>query len=166
MFRPMRRARQQLSEAEAIRVLESGRTGILGVTGDDGYPYTVPLNYNYSEGNIIFHCAKVGHKIDAIRACDKLSFCVIEKDDVVPERLLTHFRSVIVFGRARILDNDADIRAAARIFGLKYNPDAQLIEKEIDREWSALACVEISIEHMTGKEALELTKLREKGELN
>jgi len=160
MFRSMRRAGQQLSAEETERVLTEGRTGVLAVLGDEGYPYAVPLNYVYRDGRIIFHCAKSGHKMDALRGCDKVSFCVIEADEVVPERLLTRFRSAIAFGRARVLEDPAEIRAAARLFGLKYNPDAEAIEKEIDREWPALACVEIAIEHMTGKEAQELSRER------
>lgn len=160
MFRSMRRAGQQLSAEETERVLTEGRTGVLAVLGDEGYPYAVPLNYVYRDGRIIFHCAKSGHKMDALRGCDKVSFCVIEADEVAPERLLTRFRSAIAFGRARVLEDPAEIRAAARLFGLKYNPDAEAIEKEIDREWPALACVEIAIEHMTGKEAQELSRER------
>jgi len=160
MFRSMRRAGQQLSAEETERVLTEGRTGVLAVLGDEGYPYAVPLNYVYRDGRIIFHCARSGHKMDALRGCDKVSFCVIEADEVVPERLLTRFRSAIAFGRARVLEDPAEIRAAARLFGLKYNPDAEAIEKEIDREWPALACVEIAIEHMTGKEAQELSRER------
>lgn len=159
-FRKMRRFKQELNEKETLEILENGKTGILGVMGDYGYPYTVPLNYVYENGKIYFHCAKVGHKLDAIRQCDKVSLCVIEKDDIIKEELTTYFRSVIVFGRARILETDDEIFNVAEIFGLKYNEDKEAVDKEIRREWNALCCVEITIEHMTGKEAIELTRMR------
>lgn len=158
MFREMRRKRQQLTEAECAEILENGITGILGVIGDNGYPYTVPVNYVYYEGRIYFHGAKVGHKLDAIRSCDKVSFCVIDRDEVIPEKLTTHFRSVILFGRAHILQTDEEIFHAAELLGLKYYPDRQAVDNEIHREWSALCCVEIVPEHITGKEAIELRK--------
>ena len=160
MFRPMRRARQQLPESEAIRILEQGSNGVLAVLGDDGYPYAVPLNYVYADGRIWVHCARAGHKLDAIRRCDRVSFCVVAEDAVVPERLLTRYRSVVAFGRARVLADAEDIRRAARRLGLKYSSDAAYIDREIERDWAALACVEIKIEHLTGKEALELTNER------
>ncbi len=104
MFREMRRKKQLLSKDETIEILSAHTSGVLGVNGDDGYPYTVPVSYIYKDNKLFFHCAKEGHKIDSIKKDDKVTFCVIDKDDVVQEAFTTHFRSVIVFGRARIPD--------------------------------------------------------------
>lgn len=158
MFRKMRRYRQQLSQEETISILKSGKTAVLGVLGDDGYPYTVPINYVYADGKIYFHGAKSGHKIDAIKRCGRVSLCVIEKDDVVKEELTTYFRSVILFGKARVLEAEEEMFHAARALGLKYYEDKETVEREIKREKASLCCVEIVIEHMTGKEAIELTR--------
>ena len=87
MFRKMRRFNQQISLSESIEILEKGKTGVLAVLGDNGYPYTIPLNYVYSDNKIYFHCAKTGHKISALQNCDKVSFCVVDKDEVVAEKL-------------------------------------------------------------------------------
>ena len=156
MFRKMRRFNQQLSLSESIEILEKGKTGVLAVLGDNGYPYTVPLNYVYENGKIYFHCAKAGHKISALQNCEKVSFCVIDKDDVSAEEITTYFRSVIVFGKAEILTEKEDIMKAARILGLKYCKNADFIDREIQRLMNTLCCVEISVEHMTGKQAKEL----------
>ncbi len=161
MFRKMRRLKQQLDEAEIIEILKSGKTAVLGLIGDEGYPYTVPVNYVYHDGKIYFHGAKEGHKQDAIRQCDKVSLCVIEKDEIVKEALTTYFKSVILFGRARILESEAEIIPAAQVLSLKYNADKQAVDKEIEQSLKALSCVEIVIEHMSGKEAIELTRARE-----
>lgn len=171
MFRAMRRSKQELSREETISILKDGITGILSVQGDDGYPYTVPVNYIYVEphdedglGSIIFHGAKAGHKYDAMKRCDKVSFCVIADDTVVPEKLTAYFRSVIAFGRVRILETPEDIKAAAYALGMKYWPNEEGVTKEIDREMRALACFEIDIEHLSGKEAIELTRARKQAE--
>lgn len=84
MFRPMRRHRQQLSQWDCAAILSRGTSGVLAVAGDGGYPYAVPLSYVYQEGTLFFHCAKAGHKLDALRRCSKASFCVIDQDQVVP----------------------------------------------------------------------------------
>lgn len=160
MFREMRRKKQELSKDECIEILQNGKTAVLGVVGDDGYPYAVPINYVYADNKIYFHGAKCGHKIDAINQCSKVSLCVVDKDDVVKEELTTYFKSVILFGRARVLETHDEIFRAAKIFGLKYNNDITAVENEIKREWNALCCVEIEIEHITGKEAIELTRKR------
>ena len=158
MFREMRRKKQLLSEERAEQIMHKGITGILGVLGDDGYPYTVPVNYVYDQKTIYFHCATAGHKLDAIRNNNKASFCVIAQDDVVPERFLTHFRSVIAFGRAAEVTDDGEKLRAMRLLNDKYAPDhAEAGEKEIKSDWNVLCVVKIDVEHLTGKEALELT---------
>ena len=158
MFRAMRRKRQQLDEAACRAVLEQGTSGVLAVSGDDGYPYAVPLSYVYNGGKLFFHSAKSGHKIDAIIRSSKVSFCVIDQDQIVPEEYTTYFRSVIAFGTVRILEDDNEKREAVRMLAVKYAPDdtEENRERAIEREWKPLCMLEMEIEHMTGKEAIEL----------
>ena len=156
MFRKMRRFKQQLTEEETIHILKTGKTGVLGLIGDEGYPYTVPINYVYQDNKIYIHCAKTGHKIDAIKNNNKVSFCVIERDDVVKEKLTTYYKSVIAFGKAKILENDDEIFHAAQSLGLKYSDDKEHVQREIKQEFNSLCCVEINIEHITGKQSKDL----------
>ncbi len=57
-FRPMRRFKQQMADHECVDLLRSAPRGVLGVQGDGGYPYTVPLDFLYDDGCLYFHCAK------------------------------------------------------------------------------------------------------------
>lgn len=165
MFRDMRRKAQQLSSAECEKILSECTSGVLAVSGDDGYPYAVPLSFVYSDSKIYFHCALSGHKLDAVKRCDKASFCVVEKDDVVPEEYTTYFRSVIAFGRIRLLEGD-ELRAALNILARKYNPtdSAENRDRAIDRELSRTAVMELTAEHITGKQAIELKRAAALGE--
>lgn len=155
-FREMRRVKQKLSEDECIKIIKRGSTGVLAVFGEDGYPYTIPLNYVYAGHKIYFHCAKVGHKIDAIRANNKVSFCLIDQDRVISETLSTDYKSVVIFGRAFILEAESDIRQAVEWLGLKYNPNKKVVDAEIDATIKSLCAVEITIDHMSGKQHLSL----------
>jgi uncharacterized protein len=157
MFREMRRKKQLLSDEETIQILRSCTSGVLAVSGDDGYPYAVPLSYAYNEGKLYFHLAKEGHKLDGIQRNEKVSFCVIHTDDVVQKTFTTHFRSAIVFGRARILSEDNEKRFALQSLVEKYSPD-YLAEgaAEIESGLERVCIVEVQIEHMTGKAAIEL----------
>lgn len=158
MFREMRRCRQQLSEEECIEILQKGTSGVLAVSGDDGYPYAVPLSYAYQNGALWFHGATTGHKLDAIDRCGKVSFCVIDMDEVLPEQLTTVYRSVIAFGRAEILDDERKIAQGARILGEKFLPGMSArVESEIAQSMPRLTVIRMEIEHMTGKEGVELT---------
>ncbi len=158
-FREMRRKAQQLSQADSVAVLERATSGTLAVLGDDGYPYAVPLSYVYADGKLFFHSALAGHKVDAIRQCDKASFCVVDTDEVHPDEFTTYFRSVIAFGRVRIVDDPAEKREAARRLGARYNPDDEpALQRELDKGLAHMHVVEFSIEHLTGKQAIELTR--------
>ena len=109
----MRRKRQQLAEEE-IAILEKATTGTLALLGDNDYPYAVPISYVYHDGKLYFHSALTGHKVDAIRKCDKASFCVIEKDDVQPEKYTTFFRSVIGPNARQPLQSESGRSSAER----------------------------------------------------
>lgn len=160
MFRQMRRKNQILSQEESIAILQNGTTGTLAVLGDDDYPYAVPINYFYENNKIYFHGAKAGHKIDAIKKHNKVSFCVVAQDDIITEKFTTYFKSVIAFGTARIIEDDAEKRNAIEKLTVKFTPDQteQKRSEAIEKEFPALGMVEITIEHMTGKQALELIK--------
>lgn len=162
MFRELRRRKQALSVEENIQVLNRGTSGVLAVTGDDDYPYAVPLSYVYYNNKIFFHCAKTGHKLDAIAKNEKVSFCVIDMDQVVQEEYTTYFRSVIVFGKARILD-DEEKRRALEILTARYSPDQEKSHQlqAIEKDFNIVCMVEIAIEHMSGKEAKELLKAKQ-----
>ena len=162
MFREMRRNNQQLSDAESIGVLQRGTSGVLALTGDGSYPYAVPLSYVYREGTIWFHCAVTGHKLDAVRQNEKVSFCVIDRDQVIPEKLTSAYRSVIVFGRARTVEDEGEKRRAARWLGEKYDPaNRSDMDREIDESLPRMSVLRLDVEHMTGKEGRVLTLARE-----
>ena len=161
MFRPMRRKKQLLMEAETIAMLETCTSGVLAVHGDDDYPYAVPLSFAYEDGKLYFHSAVGGHKLDALERSDKASFCVIGADDIVPERFTTHFQSAIAFGRVRVVTDDAEKRHALMLLAEKYSPEyLDVAGSEIDGDWKRVCVIELAIEYMTGKAALELVKER------
>ena len=102
MFRAMHRSRQTMPQEECAAVLERGSHGVLALAGDGDYPYAVPISYVYTNRKLYFHCAKSGHKLDAIGRCPKASFCVVDQDQVEPLAYTTHYRSVIAFGTIRV----------------------------------------------------------------
>ena len=163
MFREMRRGRQALPEEMCEAVLSRGSHGVLALAGDEGYPYAVPISYVYEGGKLYFHCARSGHKLDAIARCPKASFCVVDQDQVVPQEYTTYFRSVIAFGTVRILEEEREKRAAIEKLAVKYAPADSRENRDgaIDREWAPLCMLEMEVEHLSGKEAIELVRQRE-----
>ena len=166
MFREMRRKKQVLSREESIEVLNRGSAGVLAVTGDEDYPYAVPISYVYHDNKIIFHSARSGHKVDAITKNSKVSFCVIDEDQIVPEEYTTYFRSVIAFGKARIIEGDSERRIALELLTEKYSSQMpkEHIAAAIDKEIKAVCMIEMEIEHLSGKESIEFVRAKKQKE--
>ena len=160
MFRPMRRSAQALNGGACVEILERGTSGVLALAGDGGWPYAVPLSYAFDGEKLYFHCAREGHKLDAIRREARASFCVVDRDDVKPAEYTSYFRSVIIFGRVRVLEDEAQMRAAIELLARRYFPEdsAENRRRAIEREWAGLCMLEMDIEHMSGKEAKELAR--------
>lgn len=155
----MRKIKQQLTQEECEKILERGRTGVLAVLGDNGYPYTVPINYYYTDGKIYLHCAKSGHKLDAIRSNPKVSFCVVERDDILQEKFTTLFKSAVAFGKAEILADKEEMRSSVTALAEKYCSDfLDEVPAEVERGFDILCMIKINIEHLTGKQGKELIK--------
>ena len=155
----MRRNRQLLPEEESIAILENGTSGVLALLGDGGYPYAVPISYVYNDGKLYFHSALNGHKIDAIRRNELASFCVIAQDIVVPAEFTTRFRSVIAFGRIQIIEEPVEKRRTAELLAAKYDPDnLGNLDREMEKGFDRMCMIELEIEHLTGKEAIELAR--------
>ena len=155
----MRRIRQQLSNEDSIAILKKATSGTLALLGDNGYPYAVPISYVYADGKLYFHSALSGHKVDAIRHCDRASFCVIGQDNIRPEKYTTYYRSVIAFGRIHIIEDEAEKLATARLLGNRYNPNQEeALQKELEHGFNRMLMFCLDIEHLTGKEAIELVK--------
>ena len=159
MFREMRRGKQALQKKACEEVLKRGTAGVLAVAGDDGYPYAVPLSYVYDAEHsaLYFHSALSGHKMDALKRNGKASFCVVDKDSVVPKQYTTYFRSVIVFGTVHILEDAQEKYYAIEALAKKYAPDDSREGRDkVIGDGSRFCMLELQIAHMTGKEAREL----------
>ena len=160
MFREMRRSRQKLDGISCKEILKNATSGVLALYGDEGYPYAVPMSFCADGEYLYFHSAKSGHKIDAVRRDERASFCVVSKDGVVPEEYTTYFESVIVFGRISVITDEKEKRRAITLLADKYNPDDTPEHREhaINAEYAPLCMLKMKIEHVSGKQAIELVK--------
>ena len=157
MFRPMRRKEKEIGTEEARELLRTSRRGVLAVNGDDGYPYAVPINFHYDETNdkVYFHGSRVGHKIDSLKKCDKICFTVIGQETVKEEAWAPYVKSAIVFGRCRMIEDREETLKTLKRLAMKYYPDEQTADDEIDRCAKAVQMFEIEIEHISAKEVQE-----------
>ena len=164
-MRPMRRRKQQLDETACREILTQGRECVLALAASDAtddFPYAVPVNYVLREDaggapHLLIHCAPTGTKLDAIASDPRVSVCVIAQGDVVPEEYTTHFRSVIAFGRASLVEDEEARHSALRALAAKYCPKlpADQTEAEIAR-FPHAAIIDVTLEHVTGKQCVEL----------
>lgn len=156
--KPMRRPKQQLDRDECDRILRVCTHGVLALCGDGIHPYAVPLSFAYDGSAIYFHSAKAGHKLDEISANPNVSFCVVEKDDIVPEEYTSYFRSVIAFGAISAIQ-DSEAMDALKLMCEKYSPGLDHTE-ELAKCGNRVNMLRLDIEHLSGKEAIELVRSR------
>ena len=151
MFRKMVRTAQQLSKEECIEILKKEKRGVLSVIGDDGYPYGMPLNHYYvpEENRLYFHGGMSGHKIDAMKRCDKVSYCVYGNG--TQEDWYLTFKSVIVFGKVTFIEDKEIVKRISRELSYQFTDDNAYIDGEIERSLDRTLMFAIDIENMTGK---------------
>lgn len=153
MFRKMRRFRQQIPEEECIDILKNEKRGVLSILGDDGYPYGIPIDHYYDPetGKIYFHGAKEGKKIDSIRKCDKVSYCVWDEGYRKPGEWALNIRSVIVFGKIHIVEDHEWALEMCTHLVRKFTDDQAYLEHELENAGPRVEVLELIPEHMTGK---------------
>ena len=151
MFRKMRRAKQELSEEECIDILINQPRGVLALLGDYDYPYALPMSHAYVDGKIYFHGAKTGHKNDAVKNHEKVSYCVMDEGVLNDDGWSYTFRSVIVFGKITTLTDKDEKIDRLTYLGDKFFPTHEETVKEINRLIDKTEVFEISIDHMGGK---------------
>lgn len=151
MFRNMRRSGQEITKEECEEILINQSRGVLAVLGDYDYPYAVPMSHVYANGKIYLHGAKGGHKRDAIKNHEKCSFCVLDEGIKARDSWWYTFRSVIFFGKIKILENQNDRIKALTHLGDKFFPTHEDTIDEIDSLLEKTEVYEITIEHMSGK---------------
>ena len=155
MFRNVLRKKNAVGEDECIKLLNEQTRGVLAVLGDDGYPYALPINFLYDEGMIYFHCGPVGHKLDAIERCPKVSFCVYDQGYLEEGDRAFKVTSTRVFGRAEEVTDIALKEEICRKLSAKFPVSKEETDAEVARSLPATRVIRIVPEHMTGKRIRE-----------
>ena len=157
MFRELQRKNKQISMEECTELLKKETRGVLSVLGDGDYPYGMPMNhwYNEEDGKIYFHCGKSGHRLDALRKCNKVSFCTYDSGYREEGDWALHVKSVIVFGTMEIIDDMDTIADIARKLSYKFTQDEEYIRTEIEKYAKATLLLQLTPEHICGKQITE-----------
>ena len=153
MFREMTRKNKQIAKEACEELLIHQTRGILSVNGEDGYPYGMPMNHVYDteSGCIYFHCGRRGHRLDALRQSDKVSFCVCEGGVREENDWALTVRSVIVFGRMEIVDDLAETVRITTKLCHKFTQDEAYIQRELASSAKATLLLKLIPEHISGK---------------
>ena len=152
-FRQMRRFKQQLEAKECVEILKSEPRGVLSLIGDGGYPYAIPMTHFYDErdGRLYFHGARAGHKIDAVKGCDKACFCTYDRGYRKEGEWSLNIRSVVVFGRIELVSDMGRAEEICSSLVRKFTDDEEYLRRELDSALGRVQCLSLTIEHMTGK---------------
>jgi len=150
-MKELRRIDRAISEKEARSLLENAEYGVLSVVSESGKPYGIPLNYCIIDHCIYFHSAPEGQKIDSIERNKFVSFCVVGRTEILPDKFSTIYESVIVSGEVTEVF-DVEKQAALEELVRKYSPN--FIDKGIkyiDASKEKTRVFKIAINKLTGK---------------
>jgi nitroimidazol reductase NimA-like FMN-containing flavoprotein (pyridoxamine 5'-phosphate oxidase superfamily) len=146
--------REIKSREEVEEVLGLARVMRLALSVGD-MPYVVPLNFGYRDGRVYFHCAQAGRKLEMIRENSNVSFEVESDVELITGELpcewTTHFRSVIGFGKATVVEDLEEKRLGMDV--LMAHHKAKPGEYDA-HNFKLAAIVRIDITEMTGKKYL------------
>lgn len=153
MFRELSRTKRQLSMDECIRLLREETRGVLSVLGDGGYPYGTPINhwYNEANGKLYFHCGPAGHRLDALRRDNRVSFCLYDRGYRREGEWAWNVKSVVVFGRMDILDDLDTVVHVTTQLSYKFTQDEAYIRGEIAQAARHTRILRLTPEHIRGK---------------
>lgn len=153
MFRKMRRFKQELTQEECVQILKEQPRGVLSLIGENEYPYGLPIThwYNPENGHIYFHGAKEGHKIDALKKCNKASFCVMDQGYKKDNEWALNINSVIVFGKIQFVEDPSLITQICSEMCRKFTDDEAYIEHELKHSGPSVLCLELIPEYISGK---------------
>jgi hypothetical protein len=152
MYKEIRRKDRALDNASAFAVLKNSAYGVLSTADKDNQPYGTPVSYVVVDNSIFIHSATEGHKLENITSNSKVSFCVVGKTRLLPDKFSTEYESAIVFGTALIVDGENQKREALEALLAKYSPDyLEAGEKYIDKLFDQVIVMQVSIDHITGK---------------
>lgn len=146
--------RRSTTEEEAYRILQAGKYGVLSMSTPDGEPYGVPLNYFYvpQENAIFFHCFLKGRKLDMLKENNRVSFAVIAYEEIVQERYVTHYDSVIVTGTATLItEPEEKSKRLVQLCQVLAPTAVERRDEVIRKQLAAVTIVKISIDQITGK---------------
>lgn len=152
-FRDLTRKKKQLPEEDCVALLQKEKRGVLSVLGDGGYPYGTPLDHYYDadENTLYFHCGRVGHRLDALKSCDKASYCCVEAGEPIEGDWALRVRSVIAFGRVEVIDDYDKVVDITTKLSRRFTDDEDYIRDEIRRFARATLLLALHIEHLCGK---------------
>ncbi len=162
----MRQAKKEIQDRDVITgLLQSCHVGRLGTITRDGYPMVKPLNFVYHSGKIYFHTAREGEKIDDIKRDCRVCFEVdlpiaLVKSTASPCRAEYLYRSVIVKGRASLVEEPMERLFALKLLMEKYQPEGGYADFP-EEKLGITGAVRIDIEVMTGKEDLGKDEMKD-----
>ena len=149
----VRRQDKLMDEHAATGLLMNSEYGILSLTDKNGNAYGIPVNYVWDGHDAIYiHCAPEGRKLRCIASNPQVSFCVIGRTHLIPNKFTTEYESIVLSGTARINLTDDEKMQALRCILSKFSPEDKVVgEKYARNSFHRVEIIRIDITEWSGK---------------
>lgn len=151
----IRRKDRIMDEARAKELLKIAEYGVLSMISVNGYiteAYGIPINFVWDgSASLYLHCAPEGRKLKAIAANPNVSFCIVGKAHLLPDKFTTEYESVILSGLAHTGLSEEERRTALRLFVEKFCPNSTNSESYINKSFNRVEVIRLDISSFSGK---------------
>ena len=151
----MRRQDLALSAEESLAIVDQVQFAVLSLVDESGRPYGVPLDYVRRGMALYFHGAREGRKVRAMQQNPWGCAVIIGENEIIPEKLGRHYKTVIVEGKIDLIDDPDEKRRVMTWVVERKSPDymdrgQKVIEKMLDR----VLVYKMNMEVVSGKHGL------------
>lgn len=150
----VRRQDRLLERERAMELLREAEYGVLSMQNENGEgAYGIPVSFVWDRGNSIYlHCAPAGRKLDCIRKCNKVSFCIVGHTHVVPDKFTTEYESVVLRCEAHISLHEAERMSALSLLVSKYAPAHKAVGMDYaGKSFHRTEIIRLDIQEFSGK---------------
>ena len=149
----VRRQDRLLAESRARELLENAEYGVMSMADENGIPYGIPVNFVWDGGNSIFvHCAPEGKKLRILQTNDNVSFCVVGKVRLLPDKFTTEYESIVLKGKARTGLSEVTRMNALKLLLRKLSPnDYERGVGYAEKSFARTEIIRLDIDEWSGK---------------
>jgi len=151
-MRTLRRKDRERPEDFALAVTDNCDWAVMATVNSDGSPYCIPLSPAREGEWLYFHSAVEGHKLDNLKADNRVCISCVGNAVAVPEAYSLAYESAVINGKAQEVTDREERIHALKLICQRYTPESTAgFDAAMEKNFNRTAVWKIHIDHICGK---------------